>query len=83
MKKILFLSLISSFVMADMGGWSKETEEDKAAKVEQARLCKVYMGKVEAYKKTMRDDEMAQATLNNYVRLQTKYCGTPDNNNSK
>jgi len=80
MKKIVFLALVSTFLMADMGGWSQETEEEKAQKVEQERLCKVYTGKVEDYKKTMRDDELAQATLNNYVRLQTKYCATSENN---
>ena len=75
MKKILLLAMVGRFVMADMGGWSQETEEDKTQKAEQERLCQVYTGKVKHYKETMRDDGLAQATLNNYVRLQSKYCG--------
>ena len=78
MKKVLLLALLSSFIFAEgmMGGWnnSNEEAEAKAQRAEQARLCTVYTKKIEKYKKTMRDDELAQATLNNYVRLQTKYC---------
>ena len=78
MKKILLLALLSSFIFADsmMGGWNN-SEEDAAAKTqkeEQARMCTLYTKKIAKYKETMRDDELAQATLNNYVRLQTKYC---------
>jgi len=74
MKKILFLALVSSFVMADMGGWSQETDEDKAQKVEAQRLCKIYTSKVSKYKETMRNDDLSHATLANYERLQSKYC---------
>jgi len=70
--------LVSSLAMC---GWTQDDKEsEKAAKAEAQRLCKVYTAKVEDYKKTMRDDELAQATLNNYVRLQTKYCATSENN---
>ena len=74
MKKILFLVLLSSFVMADMGGWSQETDEDKSEKVEAQRLCKIYTNKIAKYKETMRNDDLSHATLANYERLQTKYC---------
>jgi len=74
MKKILLLALLSSFVMADMGGWSQETDEDKAEKVEAQRLCKIYTSKIAKYKETMRNDDLSHATLANYERLQTKYC---------
>jgi len=78
MKKILVLAVLCSFISADsmMGGWnnSEAEAEAKAQKEEQARLCTAYTKKIEKYKETMRDDEFAQATLNNYRRLQTKYC---------
>jgi hypothetical protein len=78
MRKVLYIVCISSFIFADgmMSGWnnSDEEAEAKAQKAEQARLCTVYTKKIEKYKETMRDDELAQATLNNYARLQTKYC---------
>ena len=81
MKKILLLTLLSSFIFADsmMGGWNNSEEEAaaKAQKEEQARMCIVYTKKIAKYKETMRDDELAQATLNNYIRLQTKYCEAP------
>jgi hypothetical protein len=77
-KKILVLTIWSSIVFAEtmMGGWnsSEETETVKAQQAEQVRLCSLYTDKVTKYKETMRDDEMAQATLQNYIRLQTKYC---------
>jgi len=80
MRKVLCIVCISSFIFADgmMSGWNNNDEEAeaKAQKAEQARLCTVYTKKIEKYKETMRDDELAQATLNNYVRLQTKYCDT-------
>ncbi|HFU77109.1 MAG TPA: hypothetical protein ENK68_01210 [Epsilonproteobacteria bacterium] len=78
MKKALWFALLSSLIFAEgmMDGWNNSDKEaaEKAQKAEQARMCTVYTEKIENYKKTMRDDELAQATLNNYVRLQTKYC---------
>jgi hypothetical protein len=78
MKKVLLLAVLSSFIFADgmMGGWNNSEDEAaaKAQKEEQVRMCTLYTKKIEKYKETMRDDELAQATLNNYVRLQTKYC---------
>ena len=81
MKKLVLLVLVSSFVMS---GWTQDDKEnEKAEKAEAQRLCKVYKIKVKHYKETMRDDEMAQATLNNYIRLQTKYCNSADDNSSE
>ena len=79
MRRIMFLAILSSFLMGtDMSGWNNSEDEAaaKAQQEEQARLCSVYTDKIKKYKETMRDDELAQATLNNYVRLQTKYCET-------
>ncbi|HFQ61866.1 MAG TPA: hypothetical protein ENK39_06155 [Epsilonproteobacteria bacterium] len=86
MKKLILLVLTTTYIMAGMDGWSQdETEAEKAAKMEKERLCNVYTKKVDTYKKTMRNDELAQATLANYVRLQGKYCEDiqKDQNTSK
>jgi hypothetical protein len=75
MKKLIFLALTTTYIMAGMDGWSQDKDEaEKAAEIEKDRLCTVYIKKVNDYKKTMRNDELAQATLANYVRLQNKYC---------
>ena len=78
MKRALLFVMLGSFIYAEsmMGGWSNSEEEAaaKAQKEEQERLCTLYTKKIAKYKETMRNDELAQATLNNYVRLQTKYC---------
>jgi len=79
MNKIIFLALLGSFLMGDgMSGWNNaaDTEALKVEQAEQARMCALYTKKIKEYKETMRDDGLAQATLNNYVRLQTKYCET-------
>ena len=77
MRKVLLLALLSSFVMgSEMSGWNNSEDEAaaKAVKAEKSRMCTLYTDKIKKYKETMRDDELAQATLKNYVRLQTKYC---------
>jgi len=77
MKKIVLLALLSSFVLGEgMSGWNNYANEEamKAKKAEQARMCELYTKKIEAYKETMRDDGLAQATLNNYIRLESTYC---------
>ena len=77
MKSILITAILSAMVFGNsMSGWNSADEKEaaKAEAAEQARMCHVYTDKIAQYKKTMRDDEMAQATLNNYVRLQTKFC---------
>jgi len=77
MRKVLLLAIMSSFIMGnDMSGWNNSEDEAavKAQQEEQARMCTLYTDKIKKYKETMRDDELAQATLNNYVRFQEKYC---------
>ena len=73
MKKLILLTLVSTFAMS--GFFNKaQVEQEKVQKEEAARLCKIYTEKTEKYKATMRDDEFARATLNNYVRVENKYC---------
>ena len=74
MKKIILMALVSTFAMSGFFN-EAQVEQEKAQKAEAARLCKIYTEKTEKYKETMRDDDLAKATLKNYVRVENKYCG--------
>jgi len=73
MKKVILFALLSAFAM---GGFfnEKQVEKEKEQKMEAQRLCKIYTQKTEKYRETMRDDDLARATLKNYVRIENKYC---------
>jgi len=73
MKKLVLLALASTFAMSGFFN-EAQVKQEKEQKSEAARLCKIYTAKTEKYKETMRDDELAQATLKNYVRVENKYC---------
>jgi hypothetical protein len=75
MRKVILLALVSTFAMSGFFN-DAQVEQEKAQKDEASRLCKIYTEKTETYKATMRDDQFAKATLNNYVRLESKYCST-------
>lgn len=68
----MMLALVSTFAMS---GFMEEGETDKAQKAEAERLCKIYTEKVKEYRESMRDDKLAQATLDNYIRIRDKNCG--------
>jgi len=74
MRKIILIALVSTYAMS---GFFNEAQikKEKEQNLEAARLCKIYTDKTEKYKKTMRNDEFAQATLENYVRVENIYCG--------
>ena len=74
MKKLILLALVSTFAMSGFFN-DAQVEKEKAQKEEAARLCKIYTEKTEKYKETMRSDDLAKATLKNYVRVENKYCG--------
>ena len=73
MKKIVLMALVSTFAMSGFFN-EAQVEQEKAQKAEAARLCKIYTEKTEKYKESMRDDDLAKATLKNYVRVENKYC---------
>lgn len=52
----------------------EESKEARAKKLENERLCKLFTDKAESYKKTMRDDELAIATLRSYEKRAEIYC---------
>ena len=43
---------------------------------ENARLCNIFSNKVETYEATMRNDDLAKATLISYKERMSSYCGT-------
>ncbi len=43
---------------------------------EDARLCNIFTNKVERYESTMRNDDLAKATLISYKDRMSSYCGT-------
>jgi len=74
MKKLIILALVSTFAMSGFFN-EAQVKEEQVQKAEAARLCKIYTAKTEKYKETMRNDDLAKATLKNYVRVENKYCG--------
>lgn len=74
MKKIILMALVSTFAMSGFFN-DEQIQQEKEQKAEAERLCKIYTAKTEKYKETMRDDDLAKATLQNYVRVENKYCG--------
>lgn len=73
MKKLIILALVSTFAMSGFFN-DDQIKAQKAQKAEAERICKIYQGKTEKYRETMRDDDFAKATLKNYVRVEKKYC---------
>ena len=74
MKKVILMALVSTFAMSGFFN-EAQVKQEKEQKAEAARLCKIYTEKTEKYKETMRSDDLAKATLKNYVRVENKYCG--------
>ncbi len=75
MKKIiLIIALLSSYAIS---GFTNEAEM-KAVETanENARLCKVFAYKVETYESTMRNDDLAKATLVSYKQRMSSFCDT-------
>lgn len=72
MKKLMLLALMSTFAMS--GFFTNEAELQAAESNENARLCKIFTEKVEDYESTMRNDELAAATLESYKQRMSTYC---------
>ena len=52
----------------------KLREKDQKAHQEEIRLCKVFRDKVNLYIKTMREDALAEATLDSYAKRANHFC---------
>ena len=76
MKKLILLTIMTTFAMS---GFINETEINAQNKAkENDRLCKIFTTKVEKYKSTMRNDGLADATLDSYEKRMDSYCSSTD-----
>ena len=73
MKKLIVLALMSTFAMS---GFTNEAELKAVESNENTRLCKMFTEKVENYESTMRNDELAAATLESYKKRMSTFCST-------
>ena len=74
MKKLIVLALMSTFAMSSFTN-EAETKAVESGN-ENARLCKMFTEKVENYESTMRNDELAAATLESYKKRMSTFCST-------
>lgn len=72
MTKLILIALMSSYAMS---GFTNEAET-KALETanENERLCEIFKGKVQTYESTMRNDGLAEATLDSYKKRMSAYC---------
>lgn len=74
MKKILLISLISTFAFSGFYDSTDETDSKKAEYTENERLCKIFTAKVDKYKADIRDDVLAAASLASYEHRAEIFC---------
>ena len=73
MKTVLISLALLTFSFA---GFFQEGQNDASVKEQQEaqRLCTLFTEKAETYQKTMRNDELAQKTLQSYKKRASLYC---------
>ena len=72
MKHIILIALMSTISFA--GFFNEQGAKNKAIYVENDRLCKIFTQKVEDYKKNMRKDVLATASLASYESRAELFC---------
>ncbi len=82
MKYIVPLLLVATFASA--GFFNENGEKERAQRLENQRLCKLFTEKAEEYKKHMRDDILAKTTLASYEHRAELFCSRaqPEEGNS-
>ena len=81
-----FVTVLLMMTMASAGFFNENGEKERAQRLENERLCKLFTEKAEAYKKHMRDDDLARATLASYQERAKRFCDRvkpAENNSSK
>jgi hypothetical protein len=73
MKAILTVLILMSSMNAGFFN-ENETEKDIEVKKENERLCTLFTNKAKEYKTNMRQDELAQKTLESYEKRANIYC---------
>ena len=72
MKHIFFIVIISTFSLA--GFFNEQSAKAKAEYIENDRLCKIFTQKVIDYKKHLRKDVLAAASLASYEYRAELFC---------
>jgi len=72
MKHIILFALINTITFA--GFFNEQGAKNKAEFVENDRLCKLFTKKVEDYKKHLRKDMLAAASLASYEYRAELFC---------
>ncbi len=72
MKHIILITLLTSFTLA--GFFNETATQNKAEYVENERLCKLFTDKVAKYKKHLRSDVLAAASLASYEYRAELFC---------
>jgi len=72
MRSLFFIALLVSFALG--GFFNAESNASKKEDIENERLCKLFTEKAKAYKKNMRQDELAVKTLRSYEKRASRYC---------
>ena len=72
MKHIFFIVIISTFSLA--GFFNEQSAKAKAEYIENDRLCKIFTQKVADYKKNLRKDVLAAASLASYEYRAELFC---------
>lgn len=72
MKHIILFALITTISFS--GFFNEQGAKNKAEYIENDRLCKMFTKKVENYKKHLRDDMLAAASLASYEYRAELFC---------
>lgn len=72
MKHIILFILVTFFSSA--GFFNDTHDADKTQYIENERLCSLFKKKVEIYRKNMREDVLAKASLESYEHRAELFC---------
>ena len=72
MKHIILFALITTSAFS--GFFNEQGAKNKAEYIENDRLCKLFTKKVELYKKNLRNDVLAAASLASYEYRAELFC---------
>jgi len=76
MKKIVLLFVFTLALFSNESNSTVETKE-KSTLIKDERLCGIFQEKALSYKKQMRGDPLAAATLDSYIKRANIFCSKP------
>lgn len=77
MKKIVLMAVLLSLTLFANESNSTLSTKHKSTLVKNERLCGIFQEKALSYKKQMRGDPLAAATLDSYIKRANIFCETP------